>query len=117
MAASTGAGDRSSARVETIGSLWSRLVDLDRLDDVLMWPPDLFALTHRVLEASEAYRFLVSPPPGQALEDFAAGSAATSVKPSPCASVSISLRWIASTVRRYASNRRGSAAAPPGASM
>jgi hypothetical protein len=30
--------------------------------DLLHWPPDLFALTDTVLERTEAYRFVVSPP-------------------------------------------------------
>ena len=34
------------------------------MDDALTWPPDVFALVDRVLDASEAYRFVVSPPPG-----------------------------------------------------
>lgn len=40
------------------------MLDLDDLDGVLAWPPDLFALVERPLEASEAYRFVVSPPLG-----------------------------------------------------
>jgi hypothetical protein len=33
-------------------------------DEILDWPPDLFALTDAVLGRSEAYRFAVSPPVG-----------------------------------------------------
>jgi hypothetical protein len=56
--ANAGAG-----HVATIGSLWRTVIDLDDLADVVTWPPDLFALVNRALEASEAYRLVVSPPP------------------------------------------------------
>ena len=48
----------------TIASLWAGLVELDEIDEALVWPPDVFALVHRILDASEAYRFVVSPPAG-----------------------------------------------------
>ena len=69
------------ARATTIGSLWDALIDAECLDDVLQWPPDLFALVDRVLEASEAYRFVVSPPDGverKAIAGTAARGVATS---------------------------------------
>jgi hypothetical protein len=44
--------------------LWRIALETHDLDDVVAWPPDLFALVDRPLEASEAYRFVVSPPPG-----------------------------------------------------
>ena len=51
----------------TIGSLWLSLVDLDGIATVIEWPPDVFALVDEVLDASEAYRFVVSPQPGSNL--------------------------------------------------
>jgi hypothetical protein len=33
-------------------------------DDLLAWPPDMFAFTHVILDRTEAYRFAVSPPAG-----------------------------------------------------
>ena len=33
-------------------------------DELLEWPPDLFAFTDVILERSEAYRFALSPPAG-----------------------------------------------------
>jgi hypothetical protein len=33
-------------------------------DLLLTWPPDVFALVGRILEISDAYRFVVSPPGG-----------------------------------------------------
>jgi hypothetical protein len=45
-----------------IGSTWlaasGRAVD----DDLLRWPPDMFAFTDLILDRAEAYRFVVSPP-------------------------------------------------------
>jgi hypothetical protein len=38
-----------------LGALW---------DSALQWPPDVFAFCESVLDASEAYRFVVSPPEG-----------------------------------------------------
>jgi hypothetical protein len=49
----------------TIGSIWlaasGRAVD----DDLLRWPPDMFAFTDLILDRAEAYRFVVSPPSGR----------------------------------------------------
>lgn len=50
-------------RVATIRSTWDGLTRSPELGGLLSWPPDVFALTDRVLDASEAYRFVVSPPP------------------------------------------------------
>jgi hypothetical protein len=47
--------------------LWAPLAELADCDEILAWPPDVFALCDRALEASEAYRFVVSPPPGVVL--------------------------------------------------
>lgn len=59
----------------TLASLWKPLVDSDHVDRVLAWPPDLFALINEALDASEAYRFVVSPIPG--LEPAGLGAAAS----------------------------------------
>lgn len=59
----TAAGN-ASIRELSIGTLWGALIDPEDLEGVLTWPPDVFVLVDRVLEISEAYRFLVSPPPG-----------------------------------------------------
>ncbi|HSC90307.1 MAG TPA: hypothetical protein VLB86_01485 [Gaiellaceae bacterium] len=34
-------------------------------DDLVSWPPDVFALTNLVLDHTEGYRFVVAPPPGR----------------------------------------------------
>ena len=49
----------------TIGSTWLSAGQRPADDDLLAWPPDIFAFTDVILERSEAYRFVVSPPPGQ----------------------------------------------------
>lgn len=33
-------------------------------DELLEWPPDVFALTEVLLERADAFRFVLSPPPG-----------------------------------------------------
>jgi hypothetical protein len=55
----------------TLASVWQAETGLAITDEILEWPPDLFALTHVILERSQAYRFAMSPggqlvwPPGQ----------------------------------------------------
>lgn len=56
---------RTAAGGVKIGSTWQPMLAGRGLDDLLTWPPDVFALVDRALEASEAYRFVVSPPPGR----------------------------------------------------
>jgi hypothetical protein len=46
----------------TVASTWQAASGTEISDDLLRWPPDLFALTEVVLERSQAYRFLLSPP-------------------------------------------------------
>ncbi|HEX2850163.1 MAG TPA: hypothetical protein VHN98_06410 [Acidimicrobiales bacterium] len=53
------------ARGLTIGQLWEWLTDGRVSDDLLAWPPDVAALTTVLLERSQAFRFVVSPPPGE----------------------------------------------------
>jgi hypothetical protein len=49
----------------TLASIWHALADGPITDEILNWPADLFALTYVILERSEAYRFVLSPPPGK----------------------------------------------------
>jgi len=46
-------------------SIWHALAGDRITDELLNWPADLFALTYVILERSEAYRFVLSPPPGR----------------------------------------------------
>jgi hypothetical protein len=66
----------ASSQVETLWSLWAPLAELAGGNEILAWPPDVFALCDRALEASEAYRFVVSPPPGVGLSGAGGGLAA-----------------------------------------
>src|SRR6516165_3457746 len=52
----------------TPASTWRAIVGRPITDELLHWPPDVFALTNVILERSEAFRFALSParewPPG-----------------------------------------------------
>jgi hypothetical protein len=48
----------------TLASVWQAVAEATIDDELLEWPPDLFALTDVILERSEAYRFALSPPGG-----------------------------------------------------
>lgn len=47
----------------TPASLWQAAAGIPIGDELIEWPPDLFALTDLILTRSEAYRFALSPPP------------------------------------------------------
>jgi len=49
----------------TPASIWHALAGGAITAELLNWPADLFALTYVILERSEAYRFVLSPPPGR----------------------------------------------------
>ena len=51
-----GSGDPTPA------SMWLALGGCQITDQVLEWPPDLFALTDVILDHTQAYRFVLSPP-------------------------------------------------------
>ena len=46
----------------TTGSVWLTVARRPVGDELVDWPPDMFAFTHVILERTEAYRFAVSPP-------------------------------------------------------
>src|SRR5258708_6924898 len=48
----------------TPASIWHALAGIPITDELLEWPADLFALTDVILDRSEAYRFILSPPSG-----------------------------------------------------
>jgi hypothetical protein len=48
----------------TPASVWQAAAGSTIGDELLEWPPDLFALTEVILQRSEAYRFAFSPPAG-----------------------------------------------------
>jgi hypothetical protein len=45
----------------TMASTWEAIAGCPLTDELLEWPPDVFALTNVVLDRSEAFRFAVSP--------------------------------------------------------
>jgi hypothetical protein len=49
---------------QTPDSLWQTVAGDAITDDLLAWPPDLFALANVVLEHTQAYRLLFCPPAG-----------------------------------------------------
>src|SRR6478735_955869 len=57
---------RSGAGAErrTLASAWQAISGSGFTDELLAWPPDVFALTNVLLDRSEAFRFALSPPEG-----------------------------------------------------
>src|SRR5215471_19713859 len=45
----------------TVAATWQEMAGGPLADELLEWPPDLFALTNVVLDRSEAFRFALSP--------------------------------------------------------
>ena len=62
----TPAGPRwdDSSQEPILASVWQAVASSTIGDELLEWPPDLFALTEVILQRSEAYRFALSPPAG-----------------------------------------------------
>src|SRR5215813_8422159 len=54
----------SPTQQTTSASMWHALAGISISDELLEWPPDLFALTDLILRRSEAYRFILSPRTG-----------------------------------------------------
>ncbi len=52
-------------RKPTLASTWQAVAGTAITDQLLDWPPDMFALTEVILERSAAYRFALSPPAGE----------------------------------------------------
>ena len=48
----------------TLASTWRAVAGSPIRDELLEWPPDVFALTDVILDRAEAYRFVLSPPEG-----------------------------------------------------
>jgi hypothetical protein len=49
----------------TVQSYFDAFAPAPPWDELVEWPPDVFALTNLVLDHTEAYRFVVAPPPGR----------------------------------------------------
>ena len=48
----------------TLASTWEAVAGIPIGDELLDWPPDVFALTDVILARAEAYRFVLAPPDG-----------------------------------------------------
>jgi hypothetical protein len=59
-----GPGWDDAPREPTLASVWQAVAGTTIGDELLEWPPDLFALTDVILQRSEGYRFALSPPAG-----------------------------------------------------
>src|SRR5215472_9568386 len=59
-----GPGGDDFCQEPTMASVWQAVAGGAIGDELLGWPPDLFALTEVILQRSEAYRFALSPPAG-----------------------------------------------------
>jgi len=64
IAALAGPGWDDARQEPTLASVWQAVAGSAIGDELLEWPPDLFALTEVILQRSEAYRFALSPPAG-----------------------------------------------------
>jgi hypothetical protein len=55
------AGSGAGRGEPTLASTWEAIVGRRLSDELLDWPPDVFALTNVALDRSEAFRFAISP--------------------------------------------------------
>ena len=55
---------RDNSKELSPASIWQHTVGGAISDELLEWPPDLFALTEAILECSESHRLLLRPPVG-----------------------------------------------------
>ena len=58
-------GGASRRAGHSIASYFDAFAPAPAWDDLVSWPPDVFALTNLVLDHTEAYRFVVAPPRGR----------------------------------------------------
>jgi len=56
--------DGAAAERLTLASAWQAISGVGFTDELLAWPPDVFALTAVLLDRSEAFRFVLSPAAG-----------------------------------------------------
>jgi hypothetical protein len=48
-----------SVPAPTLASVWLAAAGVEMSDELLDWPPDVFALTNIILERSDAFRFVL----------------------------------------------------------
>jgi hypothetical protein len=54
----------AAAARPTLASTWRAITGAGFTDELLDWPPDVFALANALLDRSQAFRFALSPPLG-----------------------------------------------------
>jgi hypothetical protein len=64
-AASDGDRERSGDGARTVSSYFAAFAPAPDWDELVWWPPDVFALANLVLDHTEGYRFVVAPPSGR----------------------------------------------------
>src|SRR5262245_24267699 len=63
MSVIAGRSDTGAERL-TLASAWQAISGVGFTDELLAWPPDVFALTNVLLDRSEAFRFALPRPAG-----------------------------------------------------
>jgi hypothetical protein len=58
-------GNGAAGREPSVASYFDAFAPAPAWDELVAWPPDVFALTNLVLDHTEGYRFVVAPPPGR----------------------------------------------------
>jgi hypothetical protein len=61
---SRGTTEAAPAQEPTVASTWLAIARRPIADELLEWPPDVFALTNVILNRAEVSRFIFSPPDG-----------------------------------------------------
>ena len=54
-----------AADTRSLSSYFDAFAPAPEWDELILWPPDVFALANLVLDHTEGYRFVVAPPPGR----------------------------------------------------
>jgi hypothetical protein len=73
--AERGQGNDTGLGEQSLLSYFRAFAPTPEWDDVVAWPPDVFALANLILDHTESYRLVVAPPPGRSwppLPDWAA---------------------------------------------
>lgn len=66
MIGSSASGSNGSATAgRTVASFFAAFGPAPPWEEIVRWPPDVFALANLVMDHTECYRFVVAPPPGR----------------------------------------------------
>src|SRR5690606_6258735 len=61
----TGSGEPTVVEPDAVGSYIAAFSPAPPWDEMVRWPPDVFAVANLLLDHTEAYRFAIAPPPGR----------------------------------------------------